>query len=72
MIYSLCDDWCLVKERNIILFRYNDFKSYLEETRMDEDAYLYYPRRNNNKCFECPDGYIVDNCYVLSYFIDYF
>jgi len=61
----------LIWFNNIILFKYNDLKPYLEKIRMDEDAYLYR-RRNNNKRFECSDGYIVDNRSVLSYFIDYF
>jgi len=43
-------------------------KSYLEETRMNENIYPYYHRRNNGKNFERPDGYVVDNCYVVPYY----
>jgi len=43
-------------------------KSYLEEIRMDEDAYPYYRRRNNDKSFEDSGGYIVDNRYVVVLF----
>jgi len=34
---------------------------------MDEDAYPYYRRQNDSKNFERPDGYIVDNRYVVPY-----
>jgi len=59
MIHLPCGDLHLVKERNIILSKYNNLKSYLEETRMDADVYLCYRWRNKNKSFECPDGYII-------------
>jgi len=40
----------------------------LDETRMDEDAYPYYRRRDNGNSFERPGGYIVDNRYVVPYY----
>ncbi|XP_070165618.1 LOW QUALITY PROTEIN: uncharacterized protein [Polyergus mexicanus] len=43
MIHGPCGDWCLVNGQCSKHYP----KSYLEETRMDEDAYLYYRRRNN-------------------------
>jgi len=69
MIHGPCGDWCLIDGQCSKHYP----KSYLEETRMDEDAYPYYRRRNNVKNFERPGEYIVDNHYVsiLSYFIDY-
>jgi len=63
MIHGPCGDWCLVDRH--CSKRYP--KSFLEETRMDEDAYPYYRRRDNGKNFERPGGYIVDNRYVVPY-----
>ncbi|XP_070157971.1 uncharacterized protein [Polyergus mexicanus] len=63
MIHGLCGDWCLVDERCSKHYP----KSFLEETRMDEDAYPYYRRRDNDRNFERPGGYIVDNRYVVPY-----
>jgi len=39
MIHGPCGDWCLVDGQYT--------KPYLEETKMDEDVYPYYRRRNN-------------------------
>jgi len=58
-----CGDWCLVDDQCSKHYP----KPYLEETRMDEDAYSYYRRRNNDKNFKRPGGYIVDNRYVVPY-----
>jgi len=63
MIHGPCGDWCLVDGKCSKHYP----KPYLEETRMDEDAYPYYRRRNNGKSFERPGGYIVDNRYVVPY-----
>jgi len=63
MIIGPCGNWCLVNGRCSKHYP----KSYLEEIRMDEDAYFYYRRRNNGKSFEHPGEYIVDNRYVVSY-----
>ncbi|XP_070171475.1 uncharacterized protein [Polyergus mexicanus] len=43
MIHGPCGDWCLVDGRCSKHYP----KSFLEETRMDEDAYPYYRRRDN-------------------------
>ncbi|XP_036148429.1 uncharacterized protein LOC118647495 [Monomorium pharaonis] len=53
MIHGPCGDWCLIDGKCSKHYP----KPYLEETRMDEDAYPYYRRRNNNKNFERPGGY---------------
>jgi len=63
MIHGPCGDWCLVDGQCSKHYP----KSYLEDTRMNEDAYPYYRRRNNAKNFERPSGYIVDNRYVVPY-----
>ncbi|KYM96549.1 ATP-dependent DNA helicase PIF1 [Cyphomyrmex costatus] len=63
MIHGPCGDWCLVNGKCSKHYP----KSYLEETRMDKDAYPYYRRRNNGKSFERPGGYVVDNRYVVPY-----
>jgi len=63
MIHGPCGDWCLVDGKCSKHYP----KPYHEETRMDEDAYPYYRRRNNGKSFERPGGYIVDNRYVVPY-----
>ncbi|XP_072760469.1 uncharacterized protein [Anoplolepis gracilipes] len=63
MIHGPCGDWCLVDEK----CSKNYPKLYHEETRIDEDAYPYYRRRNSGKSFERPEGYIVDNRYVVPY-----
>ncbi|KYN18615.1 hypothetical protein ALC57_09070, partial [Trachymyrmex cornetzi] len=63
MIHGPCGDWCLVDGKCSKHYP----KPYLEETRMDKDAYPYYHRRNNGKNFERPGGYIVDNRYVVPY-----
>ncbi|XP_067216604.1 uncharacterized protein [Linepithema humile] len=43
MIHGPCGDWCLVDGKCSKHYP----KSYFEETKMDEDAYPYYCRRNN-------------------------
>lgn len=53
MIHGPCDDWCLVDKK--CSKRYP--KTFLEETRIDEDAYPYYRRRNTGKTFERPGKY---------------
>jgi len=63
IIHGPCGNWCLVDGKCSKHYP----KSYLEETRMDEDAYPYYRRRDNGKSFERPGGYIVDNRYVVPY-----
>jgi len=63
MIRGPCGDWCLIDGRCSKHYP----KPYLEETKMDEDAYPYYRRRNNGKNFERPGKYIVDNRYVVPY-----
>ncbi|XP_018404137.1 PREDICTED: uncharacterized protein LOC108780818 [Cyphomyrmex costatus] len=63
MIHGPCGNWCLIDGKCSKHYP----KSYLEETKMDEDAYPYYRRRNNGKSFERPGGYIVDNRYVVPY-----
>ncbi|KMQ89447.1 hypothetical protein RF55_10925 [Lasius niger] len=63
MIHGPCGDWCLVDGRCSKHFP----KPYLEETRMDENAYPYYRRRDNGRNFERPGGYVVDNRYVVPY-----
>ncbi|XP_067214184.1 uncharacterized protein [Linepithema humile] len=63
MIHGPCGDWCLVDGKCSKHYP----KSYFEETKMDEDAYPYYCRRNNGKNFKRPGGYIVDNRYVVPY-----
>ncbi|KYN14600.1 ATP-dependent DNA helicase PIF1 [Trachymyrmex cornetzi] len=63
MIHGPCGDWCLINGKCSKHYP----KSYLEETRMDEDAYPYYRRRNNSKSFERPGGYVIDNRYVVPY-----
>ncbi|KYN28107.1 hypothetical protein ALC57_02481 [Trachymyrmex cornetzi] len=63
MIHGPCGDWCLINGKCSKHYP----KSYLEETRMDEDAYPYYRRRNNGKSFERPGGYVIDNRYVVPY-----
>ncbi|XP_011859152.1 PREDICTED: uncharacterized protein LOC105556668 [Vollenhovia emeryi] len=63
MIHGPCGDWCLVDTKCSKHYP----KPYFEETKMDEDAYPYYRRRNNGKSFERPGGYIVDNRYVVPY-----
>jgi hypothetical protein len=62
MIHGPCGDWYLVDGKCSKHYP----KPYLEETRMDEDAYPYY-HRNNGRNFERSGGYIVDNCYVVPY-----
>jgi len=52
MIHGPCGDWCLVDGKCSKHYP----KPYLDETRMDEDAYPYYRRRNNGKSFERPGG----------------
>ncbi|KYN16225.1 DNA repair and recombination protein pif1, mitochondrial [Trachymyrmex cornetzi] len=63
MIHGPCGDWCLVDGKCSKHYP----KSYLEETRMDKDAYPYYRRRNDGKSFERPGGYVIDNRYVVPY-----
>ncbi|XP_036147086.1 ATP-dependent DNA helicase PIF1-like [Monomorium pharaonis] len=50
MIHGPCGDWCLVDGRCSKHFP----KPFLEETRMNENAYPYYRRRNNGRNFERP------------------
>ncbi|XP_025262562.1 uncharacterized protein LOC112637334 [Camponotus floridanus] len=57
MIHGPCGDWCLIDGRCSKHYP----KPFLEETKMDEDAYPYYRRRNNGTNFERPGGYVVDN-----------
>lgn len=50
MIHGPCGDWCLVDEKCSKHFP----KPFVEETRIDEDAYPYYRRRDTGKIFDRP------------------
>ncbi|XP_032690659.1 uncharacterized protein LOC116853632 [Odontomachus brunneus] len=63
MIHGPCGDWCLVNGKCSKHYP----KPFMEETRMDEDSYTYYRRRDVGKTFESPGGYIVDNSHVVPY-----
>jgi len=63
MIHGSCGNWCLIDGRCSKHYP----KPFLEETKMDKEAYPLYRRRNNNKNFERPGGYIVDNRHVVPY-----
>lgn len=63
MIHGPCGDWCLIDGKCSKHYP----KGFLEETRMDEDAYPYYRRRNTGKTYERPGNYIVDNRNVVPY-----
>ncbi|XP_036150735.1 uncharacterized protein LOC118648518, partial [Monomorium pharaonis] len=63
MIHGPCANWCLVNGQ--CSKRYP--RNFLEETKMDEDGYPYYRRRNTGTTFERPGGYTVDNRNVVPY-----
>ena len=54
MIHGSCGDWCLIDGRCSKHYP----KVFLDQTRLDENAYLYYRRRNTGKTFKRSNKYI--------------
>ncbi|KYM98545.1 ATP-dependent DNA helicase PIF1 [Cyphomyrmex costatus] len=63
MIHGPCGDWCLIDGKCSKHFP----KPFFDETKLDDNSYPSYRRRNNGKTFERPGGYIINNRYVVPY-----
>ncbi|XP_051165645.1 uncharacterized protein LOC127284299 [Leptopilina boulardi] len=62
-IHGPCGDWCLIDGKCLKNFP----KPYQNETTIEENCYVHCRRRNNNRTYERPNGFVVDNSNVVPY-----